>query len=355
MPTDLTIVIPTYKEAGNIPELVKRIRASCDGAHILFVDDSPDTDTVKAAEALNCRVIHRTTKRGLSSAIIDGIIAAETKKVIVMDADLQHPPEVLPRMAEALEKHDLVVGSRWVAGGGVKDWSFKRVLVSKFANVLALPLASKIKDRTSGFFGVNKDCVDTARLSPIGWKTGLEIMVKGKYRSVAEVPFIFVPRTVGESKFNFKQVRDYLKQLFFLYMSKWRILNFMVVGAVGTLINLVVYWALTPLFHSKTTVFGQEYYLPAFAIAIVVATASNYYLNKRYTFSDRKEVTAGFWQYMGMGLITSILDMILLFLMVRFLHIWPQLAAVFAIILAFMLRYVVAKQWIWRKNKENPT
>ena len=350
MSSDLTIVIPTYKEAANIPELVKRIRAVCDGT-ILFVDDSPDLDTVNAAESLGCKVLHRTTKRGLSSAIIDGIDLATTRKVIVMDADLQHPPELLPKMAEALDKNGLVVASRWVPGGGVKDWSFKRVLVSKFANVLALPLASKIKDRTSGFFGLNKNIVDTSKLSPIGWKTGLEIMVKGKYESAVEVPFIFVPRTKGESKFNFKQVRDYIKQLFFLYMGKYRLLNFMAVGAVGTIINLIVYWALTPLFHTKTTVFGQQYYLPAFAIAITIATASNYYLNKRYTFNDKKEVTAGFWQYMGMGLVTSIVDMVLLFLMVRFLHIWNQLAVVFAIIMAFMIRYVAAKHWIWRKNK----
>ncbi|HXY74559.1 MAG TPA: glycosyltransferase family 2 protein, partial [Dehalococcoidales bacterium] len=315
MPSDLTIVIPTYKEAANIPELVKRIRAVCDGT-ILFVDDSPDMETVNAAESLGCKVLHRTTKRGLSSAIIDGIDLATTRKVIVMDADLQHPPELLPKMAEALDKNGLVVASRWVPGGGVKDWSFKRVLVSKFANVLALPLASKIKDRTSGFFGLNKNIVDTSKLSPIGWKTGLEIMVKGKYESAVEVPFIFVPRTKGESKFNFKQVRDYIKQLFFLYMGKYRIVNFMLVGGVGYVINIGIYSALTliPVLRAQTNIFGKQYYLPPFAISTLIAIACNYYLNKRFTFQDRKEVKAGFWQYMAMGIITGIVDMALLFL-----------------------------------------
>jgi dolichol-phosphate mannosyltransferase len=351
-----TIIIPTYNESENIPELVKRIRAAIgNNVDILFMDDSPGNETADAAKATGCQVIHRTKKKGLSRAVIEGIQKVEGDTIIVMDADLQHPPEVLPQMLKVLETNELVVPSRWVPGGGVADWSRKRVLVSKVANLLAWPLVPKIKDRTSGFFGFKKTIIeDPAKLNPTGWKIGLEIMAKGKYTKAAEIPFTFVPRNKGESKMSMKQMWEYVKQLIGLYFDKFPILNFMVVGGIGFIINMLIYsWLITILQSKPTTIFGKVYYIPPFIISSEIAIVSNYLLNKYWTFRKWKEKRASFLRYLAMGSIALVFDTLLLAAFVTFFKLYPTLAAALAIIIMFIVRYLISKNWIW-SNKVNP-
>lgn len=340
--TDVTIVIPTYNESENIPELVQRIHASCNGVRILVVDDSPNLLTQQVAEKWGCKVYHRYSKKGLSSAIIDGIEQADTSKVIVMDADLQHPPEVLPQMIDALDDYGLVIGSRWVKGGGVKDWSFKRVLVSKVANALAFLVAPRIKDRTSGFFGVRKECVDTSKLSSVGWKTALEIMAKGNYKSAKEVPFIFVPRTKGDSKFNVKQIREYLKQLIPLYFT-CPIVKFATVGASGAILSLLTMYLFVDVAHI--------YYLLAYALSFILVVSSNFIWHSLWTFRQKAKVVNWF-KYACISAIALGINEGLLYLLTGKLGLHYLLSTIIGMFTAFLINWTLSRRIVWKKQTQ---
>lgn len=127
----------------------------------------------------------------------------------------------------------------------------------------------------------------------------------------------------------------------------------MLVGGIGYFINMAIYFVITPLFHSQTTVLGQEYYLPPFLISSYIAITSNYILNKRYTFQDKKEHSVGYGRYLIMSTITLVIDVAILFLLVKYVGLIPQLAAMLAILIAFILRYYFAKKWVWgHEHKE---
>ncbi|MHB8105487.1 MAG: glycosyltransferase, partial [Dehalococcoidales bacterium] len=287
----ISIIIPTYKEKENIGYLVERIHnnlAKYDYEIVIIDDNSSDGSeelVAGLARRYPVKIIVRKNKRGLSSAVVDGIAGTDSEKVIVMDADLQHPPEVLPAMVKALENHDFVMASRYIPGGSPGQWKLSRKIVSKVATLMALPIAPKVQDRMSGFFGFKRAVVDTATLSPTGWKIGLEILVRSKFKSVTEVPYTFVPRARGESKLSGRIMTEYVKQLFYLYSFKYPILDFMIVGGIGTVINLGVYSLLVLLPALKTiqyNVVGKTYYFPPFILSSLVAIVSNYLMNKAW-------------------------------------------------------------------------
>lgn len=217
---ELAIIIPTYNEAVNIPELLERIEASLKSleAEIIFVDDNSPDGTASLAETLgekygNVKVLKRPRKMGLGSAVLDGVKLSEACFVAVMDADLQHPPEILPEMLEKLKQgYVLIVASRYVEGGGIEGWSLKRKLVSSFATKLAhrlLPGVRKVKDPLSGFFMIQKSILENTRLNPRGFKILLEILAKANPETVAEVPYTFKPRRRGRSKLSIREIVSY--------------------------------------------------------------------------------------------------------------------------------------------------
>jgi len=190
---------------------------------MIVVDDNSPDATADAAAALNTiygnvRVHRRPGKMGLASAVMDGINLAKADVVAVMDADLQHPPELLSVLfSKIIEGHDLVVASRYVKGGGIEGWGLGRRLISKGATWLArllVPEAEKVKDVMSGFFMLRKNVVNNMKISSRGYKILLEILAKGKYSSVTEVPYIFKRRIRGESKLKFNEIICYLHLLF---------------------------------------------------------------------------------------------------------------------------------------------
>jgi dolichol-phosphate mannosyltransferase len=355
----ISVIIPTYNERDNIAPLLERIDKALSGCpyEVIFVDDNSRDGTGDAVRSLAgkypVKLLVRTGKRGLASAVVDGIALTSAPNIAVMDADLQHPPEVLRDMLAALKDNELVVGSRWVAGGGVTDWSRKRVIISRVANLLALGLAPRIKDRTSGFFGFRKSAVDVSKLSPTGWKIGLEIMARGVYTRAAEVPFTFVPRARGESKLSSRQMVDYLKQLFSLYMSKFPILNFMVVGGIGFVVNLGLYTALllVPAFKTREANFlVRHIYVAPFIMSSFVAIVCNYTLNRIWTFKGWDEQSLSFVRYLSMASVTLVADTALLSVFVDFGKLNYTLAAALAIIIVFIVRYAIARRWIWRER-----
>ena len=275
----LTVIIPAFKEYENLKTLIPEIHNSLNGElHEIIVVDDNSQDGTKEMSARLTKVITRTEERGLSSAVIRGIQECKTGAFVVMDADHQHPPSTLSSMAKALQDHQLVVGSRYVPNGGTSGWTLKRRIVSKIASLLGKPLCG-INDSSSGFFGTYKSLLEVDKLNPIGFKIGLDIYSKLRRHPKTEVPYIFLTRKYGDSKFTFKQVREYLKQLLKMYIElfnpkQW--LKFCTVGASGTVINLSILITLTEGA-------GLHYVISA-VIAIGVAMTSNFIWNKFWTF-----------------------------------------------------------------------
>ena len=217
----LAVVLPTYNEVDNIPELIERLKSSLKGfdAEVIFVDDGSPDGTADLAERIGrrlwkCKVVRRPRKMGLASAVLDGVKLARSDVIAVMDADLQHPPELLPKMyMKIMEGYDLVVASRCVKGGRIEGWSLARRLISLGATKLAhllLPKARRVKDAMSGYFMIRRSILEGTRLNPKGYKILLEVLAKCKVNSVAEVPYTFKPRKRGESKLGFSEIISYL-------------------------------------------------------------------------------------------------------------------------------------------------
>ena len=361
MAKTISIIVPTYKEKDNIVPLVERIQSSLAqyDYEIVIVDDNSADGSEELVNGLAkkfpVKIIVRKNKRGLSSAVVDGIAATDSEFVIVMDADLQHPPEVLPDIAKALENHDFVMASRYVKGGSPGEWKLTRKIVSKGATLLALFIAPKIKDPMSGFFGFKRSVVDLNSLSPTGWKIGLEILVRSKFKAVTEVPYTFVPRARGESKLSRRIMGEYLKQLMDLYSFKYQILNFMVVGGIGYVINIGLYslLLLIPALKSVQWNFlgkNQHNYILPFLISSLVAIVSNYLMNRASTFKGWKEQKGGFRRYMIMAIATLVLDTALLFVFVRYGNFPYVPAAMLAVLINFTIRYLIARSWVWKQR-----
>jgi dolichol-phosphate mannosyltransferase len=221
-PATLAIVVPTYNERDRLADLVDTIFAAyaaegVDGELVIVDDNSPD-GTGALADELAARyritVLHRAGKLGLGTAVIEGFAAASAPIVGVIDADLSHPPGLLPRMLAVMQSMsaDFVIGSRYIPGGGTRNWGLGRLLMSRFACVMARGL-TPIRDATSGFFLIRRDLARDVRISAGGFKICLELLVRGRPASVVEVPYVFVGRTAGESKMNVKEALGYLQQL----------------------------------------------------------------------------------------------------------------------------------------------
>ncbi|MDT8345507.1 MAG: glycosyltransferase family 2 protein [Thermohalobaculum sp.] len=285
----LTIVIPTYREVENIPFMLARLAALRDrfdlDLEVIFVDDdSRDGSVERVAESgLDwARMIVRTDSRSLSSAVIAGMQAARNPVLICMDCDLSHPPERIPDMILALGAgQQMVIGSRYVAGGTTDDnWGYFRYLVSAVATLLARPLTS-VSDPMSGFFVLRKKDFDQARgLNPVGYKIGLELIVKCGFDNVGEVPIHFVDRVHGQSKLTIREQLRYIRHLRRLYIHKFantmHFAQFLVVGATGTAVNLVVLTLLAAAGLPEAVALGG---------GIGVSLVSNFALNRRFTFS----------------------------------------------------------------------
>ena len=232
-PPTVSVVVPTYNERDNLAPLIDRLRRTYEHnppPTLIVVDDNSPDGTAAHARALSreypIEVVVRATERGLASAVIAGLARATSDIVIVMDADLSHPPERIPALVDALRDPavNMAIGSRFVPGGSVDlDWPLHRRVVSLIGRWLAAPLAPRgVRDIASGFFAVRRADLQLNRLRPIGYKIALELIVRHRWNNVAESPIRFSDRRAGQTKLNLAEHSRYLRHLARLY---WYVLT----------------------------------------------------------------------------------------------------------------------------------
>ena len=297
----MTVIVPTYREAANIPKLLARIRdlrhAQGLVLEVLLMDDDSQDGSVEAVAAFGeewAQIVVRTTNRGLAAAVTEGLQRANNDVVIVMDADLSHPPEAIPALVSALEDGaDIAIGSRYVGGGTVDDkWGVFRWLNSRIATLLARPLTSA-QDPMAGFFALRRRHYQGVHLNAVGYKIGLELIVKCNLKQIAEIPIHFSDRASGESKLSVRQQLLYIQHLRRLYMYKFagisEMVQFALVGVSGVVVNLGVLKLALVVGASEPV---------AVATGIAVSIVSNFALHRRFTFSYAR--SGNIWrQFLG--------------------------------------------------------
>jgi dolichol-phosphate mannosyltransferase len=370
MSKSISIVIPTYNERENITPLVERIERALAPRdyEVVFVDDNSRDGTAELINSLASkypiRVLVRKDERGLATAVIHGIDYSEGETVVVMDADLQHPPEVIPDLLRKTESGtDIAIASRYITGGGMKEWGFTRRIISKGAIALAhllLPSIRKVKDPMSGFFAFKREALGKACLSPRGYKILLEILVAGKFQNAAEVPFTFESRRLGASKLNAREQIEYLRHLFSLMWRTgelWRFIKFCLVGLSGVVVNYGLYWLLTrvagfaPLDNAATG--GIASGNAAMAISIETSIITNFILNNYITFADRN--VGGIKAFLGrllkfnlICLVGGLIQIGVANLLTITLGIYDLISVLIAIVVAMLWNYLLNTWLTWR-------
>lgn len=343
----LSVVIPTYMEAGNVGELLLRLKdslSSVDHEIIIVDDDSPD-GTADIAESYGRRyggikVVRRIGRRGIGSALKEGLKMARGEYVAVMDADLQHPPELLPSMlGKADDGFDVVVASRYAEGGGVEGWSLFRRVVSKVASVIAkllIPETRRVTDPLSGFFLVRRSLLEEVEVTGLSCKILLEVLAGSRGLRVGEVPFKFTPRLKGRSKLGIGEWLRYLIHV--VKISGYRTLKFISVGLSGVAVNMGLLWILlklTPVWVSSP-------------IAIEASILNNFVLNDLWTFRRRR---TGRWlsrliKYHGAVAVGGVTNYVIL-LALTFTGLNPMAANLIGIVSGFTANYLLSEVAVW--------
>ncbi|HUJ41812.1 MAG TPA: methyltransferase domain-containing protein [Candidatus Acidoferrales bacterium] len=301
----ISLVVPTYNERASIARLVERTGAALaqcgEDYELIIVDDGSPDGTAEEVERLAAegrpwlRVHVRRYERDLSTAVVAGWRIARGDVLGCMDADLQHPPELLPRLLAALRNSpaDVAVGSRHVAGGGVSQWSLWRRFVSWTATLMAAGILpgtlGKVSDPMSGFFVMRAGVIRQTALSPIGYKILLEVLARGSYERIAEVPYVFEERAVGGSKMTMRTAVQYIAHLVRISVDSGeatRLARYALVGASGAVINVSL----------TLGVFLTRLEWPLLAAALGgagFAMGSNFFWNEYFTFHDAHRAQPG--------------------------------------------------------------
>jgi dolichol-phosphate mannosyltransferase len=291
-PLALAVVIPTLNEADNVVPLLERLALTLADVEweAIFVDDGSTDGTAEAIAAIaatdrRVRIIRRYGRRGLSSAVIEGMLASPAPVLAVIDADLQHDETILPALLAALhDGHDLAVGTRYAGGGSVGDWAEGRARASLFATRLAGLLGTRLSDPMSGFFAIRRQALMAAlpRLSGMGYKILLDLVASSPVPlSTIEVPYRFRPRESGTSKLDSAVALEYALLLFDKLVGRYvpaRFVMFLGVGALGVLVHLAILALLV----------DRLSFAAAQASAVIASMTFNFLLNNAFTYRDRR-------------------------------------------------------------------
>lgn len=351
----VAIVVPTYREVENLPALVSRIgelrrRYELD-LELLIVDDNSRDGTRELVDKMALpwiQLIIRTSDRGLSQAVLEGLRRATATTLVVMDADLSHPPEKIVEMLSALNQGaDFVVGSRFVRGGSTDDdWGLFRWLNSRVATLLALPLVP-LKDPMSGFFALRRETFQKGDpFNPIGYKIGLELVLKCRCETVREIPIHFEDRRLGKSKLSLREQLRYLQHVRRLYIYKFgsfsHFAQFAVVGFSGAIINL-----------GLLTAFGAAA-VPmrwSVALAITLSILWNFVLNRRFSFSYARNEPAAkqLVRFVGACSAGALANYGMTMALLKSVH-HVQIAAIGGILAGLALNFLASRYWVFRQR-----
>ena len=374
----VSIIIPTYNESENIIQVLKSI-----GDHLpkdiateaIVVDDNSPDGTGKVVEdyindtqtkvGYTVDVIHRKTKSGLSSAILDGIQHSSGETVVVMDSDFSHPPKIIPRLVEEIKisKCDIAIASRYTAGGKVSGWTAKRKLISKTATGIAKTgLGVNESDPLSGFFAFRRKILEGIKLDALGYKMLLEILVKTKGAKVKEIPYTFTNRMHGSSKLDSSTILDYVRSVWRLYryghkaedsntQTSVRFISkagrFFTVGLSGLLVNYLV----SLLFADAIMNF---WYIHATVIGILVSMSSNFILNKIWTFEDRnfeaKKTLIQYGKFVGFSSLGALIQLGMVYVLVDNYQFAYPLALILAVVIAASSNFIFNKKWTFKEK-----
>ena len=295
-PLLFSLVIPTFKEAKNVAKIVEQLSNLLDefllgDYELIVVDDNSPDGTWEIAQKLmplypQLRVMRRVDEKGLSTAVIRGWQAARGEVLGVIDADLQHPPELLEKLwGEIKRGGDMAIASRHVDGGGVSDWSVVRRFLSRGAQTLGLiilpEVIGRVTDPMSGYFMVRRKCIAGREMSPLGYKIQIEVLARGRVPWIGEVGYVFQERQEGESKVTSKQYVDYIRHLIRLRFSVGpvaRFFRFGLVGFSGVFVDMTVFYILRTILGlglTRSTILSAE-----------VAVINNFLWNDFWTFGD---------------------------------------------------------------------
>jgi len=374
----VSIIIPTYNESENIIKVLKSIDEHIPediATEALIVDDNSPDGTGKIVEnyingtrnkpGYTIEVIHRKTKSGLSSAILDGIQHSTGETVVIMDSDFSHPPKIIPQLVEEIKtsKCDIVIASRFVPGGAINGWSTKRKLISKTAKGIAKAgLGVNESDPMSGFFAFKRNILDGIKFDAIGYKMLLEILVKTKGAKVKEIPYTFTDRTRGSSKLDSSTMLDYVKSVWKLYRyghtakvndtrTSVRFISkasrFYTVGASGLLVNYLV-----SLLFADTII--NFWYIHATVIGIAISMSSNFILNKIWTFEDRnfeaKKTLAQYGKFVGFSSLGALIQLGMVYVLVDNYQVMYPIALILAVIIAATSNFILNKKWTFKES-----
>ena len=353
----IDVIVPAYQEAENIKPLIERISQVREqesmNINVFIVDDNSQDGTEQAVADIALdwvSLLVRKTDRGLSSAVLAGMAEGTGDIVLVMDADLSHPAEAIPAMVAELQSGaDFVVGSRYIDGGSTDDnWGFYRWLNSQIATLLAYPFVN-IKDPMSGFFAMTREQFNQANdLNTIGYKIGLELIVKCACKKVVEVPIHFTDRVRGESKLTLTEQLKYIQHVRRLFLYKYasssEVVQFLAVGASGVVVNLGVLSLLIMLGMTAKI---------AVVLAIAVSVVTNFLLNRRFTFSHSKDapMASQFFKYtlsVSAGTVVNIV--VALSLVEAYPDMKVQLASFVGIVTATLFNFTAMKFLVFKRR-----
>jgi len=304
---ELAVIIPTLNEGENVLPLMRRLVRVLDGIawEAVFVDDGSTDATVDLLSDLArrdpaVRLIRRVGRRGLSTAVVEGMLATAAPICAVIDADLQHDERILPRLFHTIAEDgaDMAIGTRYAGGGSTGDWSARRVQISRFANRLATAvLRVRLSDPMSGFFAIRRDAflASLPRLSSLGYKIMLDIVASApRPLDIREEPYEFRPRLAGASKLDAAISLEYgllLADKTIGRLVPLRLLMFLGVGSLGLVVHLAILAALLAG--------GALPFWAAQASAVVGAMTFNFLLNNAFTYRDRRLKGLGLLRGLG--------------------------------------------------------
>jgi dolichol-phosphate mannosyltransferase len=357
----VTIIVPTFNEAPNVEPLVARIASATRGedVRIIFVDDSRDetpeviADVASRAE-LPVQLIHRESAvGGLSGAVVEGLRETRSDFAVVMDGDLQHPPEVIPALLDKLRttSADVVVASRHAPGGTSAGLAnVARHLVSTISGALTKAMfpvkLRNVSDPMTGFFALRMSSLELEDLKPRGFKILLEILARQSLQ-VTEVPFEFGKRVAGESKASLGQGVRFVVQLGALRFG--RLLRFTAVGAVGTVVNLLIVAGLLAV---------DVNYIVAAIIAAAVTILGNFFLQERFAFRDLrhegKPFRVRFVESVGFNALETAVRTPFLYLIVEYTVIPPLVSQAITLAVAFLIRFLFQARVVYRPRRIEP-